>query len=142
MPCRWSRRCRAAAPAAATNDALPSPTSAPDVEDWKTIRKYHLRRMRKQIRSVVLLMALMEAVRVGPLKLVYAGREGFPAPGEDDFGVRLQLEKTERNRDADDDMYTDCVHCRIHPELALRLRVHGSLPATAHRKYSVHLSRT
>jgi len=43
--------------------------------------------MRKQIRSVVLLMALMEAVRVGPLKLVYAGREGFPAPGEDDFGI-------------------------------------------------------
>lgn len=43
--------------------------------------------MRKQVRSVVLLMALMEALRVGPVQLVYAGREGYPAAGEDDFGI-------------------------------------------------------
>ncbi|KAJ9633343.1 hypothetical protein H2204_007060 [Knufia peltigerae] len=85
MPCRWSRRCRAAGDDVPAT--LPSPTSAPDVEDWKKIRKYHLRNMRKQVRQVILLMALMEAIRVGPLQLVYAGTHGFPANGADDFGI-------------------------------------------------------
>ncbi|KAK5197026.1 hypothetical protein LTR99_000619 [Exophiala xenobiotica] len=85
MPCPWSRRCRAAVDN--VPDTLPSPTLAPDMEDWKKIRKYHLRNMRKQVRQVVLLMALMEAIRVGPIQLVYEGKHGYPAAGEDDFGI-------------------------------------------------------
>ncbi|KEF59541.1 uncharacterized protein A1O9_04385, partial [Exophiala aquamarina CBS 119918] len=88
MPCPWSRRCNAPANNGLTpTDALPSPTSAPDVEDWKTVRRYHLRKMRKQVRSVVLFMALMEALRVGPIQLVYAGKQGYPEPGPEDFGI-------------------------------------------------------
>lgn len=94
MPCPWTRRCRAAntacAAAPTTTDVLPSPTSAPDVEDWKRIRRHNLRMMRKQVRSIILLMALMEAMRVGPIQIVYAGRHGYPAPAEDDYGVRSQ----------------------------------------------------
>ena len=89
MPCPWSRPCNAASNNNITlpNDALPSPTSAPDVEDWKTVRRYHLRLMRKQVRSVVMFMALMEALRVGPVELVYAGKRGYPEAGPEDFGV-------------------------------------------------------
>ncbi|OAP63272.1 hypothetical protein AYL99_02499 [Fonsecaea erecta] len=90
MPCRWSsRRCssRDAADENAVTNALPSPTSTPDVEDWKKIRRFNLRMMRKQIRCVVLLMALVEALRVGPLQIVYAGKHEYPAPGEDDYGI-------------------------------------------------------
>ena len=43
--------------------------------------------MRKQTRTVVLLMALMEALRVGPAQLVFAGKDGYAAPGENDFGI-------------------------------------------------------
>jgi hypothetical protein len=89
MPCPWSRRCRVVVDN--VPDTLPSPTFAPDMEDWKKIRKYHLRNMRKQVRQVVLLMALMEAIRVGPIQLVYEGKHGYPAAGEDDFGVCFVL---------------------------------------------------
>jgi len=89
MPCPWSRRCRAAANnnGLISSDALPSPTAAPDVMEWKSVRRYHLRMMRKQVRTIVLFMALMEALRVGPLQLVYAGKHGYPEPGPEDFGV-------------------------------------------------------
>lgn len=89
MPCPWSRPCNAASNnnIIHPNDALPSPTTAPDVEDWKTVRRYHLRLMRKQVRSVVMFMALMEALRVGPVELVYAGKRGYPESGPEDFGV-------------------------------------------------------
>lgn len=91
MPCPWTRRCSAAE--SNTNaDALPSPTSAQAVEDWKKIRRYNLRMMRKQVRVIVLLMALMEAIRVGPVQIVYAGRHGYPAPAEDDYGVCFPLQ--------------------------------------------------
>ncbi|KIY03546.1 uncharacterized protein Z520_00237 [Fonsecaea multimorphosa CBS 102226] len=89
MPCPWSsRRCsRRAADDTTIPNALPSPTSTPDVEDWKKIRRFNLRMMRKQIRCVILLMALAEALRVGPLQIVYAGKHEYPAPGEDDYGI-------------------------------------------------------
>lgn len=32
-------------------------------------------------------MALMEALRVGPVQIVLAGKEGYPARGEEDFGI-------------------------------------------------------
>lgn len=32
-------------------------------------------------------MALIEAMRVGPVQMVYAGKQGYPAPGPEDFGV-------------------------------------------------------
>ena len=80
MPCRWYRRCQAA--------AIPDASEAgKDVEHWRHIRRYNLRMMRKQTRHVVLFMSLMEAIRVGPVQLVFAGKQGYPAPGEDDFGV-------------------------------------------------------
>ncbi|KAK5561983.1 hypothetical protein LTR43_012422, partial [Exophiala xenobiotica] len=57
------------------------------MEDWKKIRKYHLCNMRKQVCYVVLLMAWMEAIRVGPVQLVYKGKHGYPAAAwDDDFG--------------------------------------------------------
>ncbi|KAK5210627.1 hypothetical protein LTR96_011901, partial [Exophiala xenobiotica] len=62
------------------------------MEDWKKIRKYHLCNMRKQVCYVVLLMAWMEAIRVGPVQLVYKGKHGYPAAAwDDDFGVRFVL---------------------------------------------------
>ncbi|EXJ87022.1 hypothetical protein A1O3_03979 [Capronia epimyces CBS 606.96] len=85
MPCSWSRRCRAA------DNGLPSPSSSPDVESWGQIRRHHLRMMRKQVRSIVLLMALIEAIRVGPVQMVYAGRQGYAAPGPEDFGIAYSV---------------------------------------------------
>ncbi|RMZ90461.1 hypothetical protein DV736_g2300, partial [Chaetothyriales sp. CBS 134916] len=86
MPCRWSRRCQAAAvcdaAAAASND---------NVEHWRHTRRYNLGQMRKQVRAVILFMSLMEAIRVGPLQLVFAGKQGYPAPGEDDFGIAYTM---------------------------------------------------
>ncbi len=91
MPCRWmsrewaQRRCEARQKKMAeltTTDA-----SSPDVETWKAIRRYNVRMMRKQVRYIVLLMALIEAIRVGPIPIVYAGKHGYPAPAETDFGV-------------------------------------------------------
>ncbi len=32
-------------------------------------------------------MALMEALRVGPLQMVFAGKEGYNQRGEQDFGT-------------------------------------------------------
>ncbi|KAH0848359.1 hypothetical protein AYO21_04385 [Fonsecaea monophora] len=89
MPCPWSsRRCSSrAADDTVVSNALPSPSTTADVEDWKKIRRFNLRMMRKQIRCVVLLMALMEALRVGPLQIVYAGKHDYPAPAEDDYGI-------------------------------------------------------
>ncbi|KIX02688.1 uncharacterized protein Z518_08630 [Rhinocladiella mackenziei CBS 650.93] len=63
-----------------------APTT-PQVEDWKQIRKRNLRMMRRQVRNIILLMALMEAMRVGPVEIVYAGRHGYPAPAQEDFGI-------------------------------------------------------
>ncbi|EXJ88218.1 hypothetical protein A1O1_05148 [Capronia coronata CBS 617.96] len=91
MPCRWSRRCNAAAAAADNNDTLPSPSSTPNVESWQQIRRQNLRMMRKQVRSIVLLMALIEAIRVGPVQIVYAGRQGYPAPGPEDYGIAYSV---------------------------------------------------
>ncbi|RMZ84520.1 hypothetical protein DV737_g1125, partial [Chaetothyriales sp. CBS 132003] len=47
--------------------------------------------MRKQVRTVILFMSLMEAIRVGPLQLVFAGKQGYPAPGEDDYGIAYTM---------------------------------------------------
>lgn len=49
--------------------------------------------MRKQVRSVVLFMALLEAIRVGPVQIVFAGKDGYsyPAPAKDDFGIAYTM---------------------------------------------------
>jgi hypothetical protein len=89
MPCRrWHR-----APTAYQVNDLPQPSSTPDVETWRDIRKYNLRMMRKQVRSVVFFMALLEAIRVGPVQIVFAGKDGYsyPAPAKDDFGVSVHI---------------------------------------------------
>ena len=84
MPCRWSNRCQAAA---ITEDA--SADGDKEVEHWRHVRRYNLRMMRKQVRTIILFMALMEAIRIGPVQMVFAGKEGYPAAGEDDFGVSI-----------------------------------------------------
>ena len=80
----WHHRCCASA----TPDGLPSPTASSGVQNWKQIRRYHFFMMRRQITVIVLMMALMEILRVGPTELLYAGRNGYPPPGKDDYGVR------------------------------------------------------
>ncbi|KAI9879246.1 MAG: hypothetical protein M1823_006858, partial [Watsoniomyces obsoletus] len=88
MPCPWVfRGCQP--------DKIP--LSAPDLDFSEAqvkitqrfaSRRYNIFLMRAQIRRVVLLMALMEALRVGVPQLVFAGKKDqYPAPGEDDFGI-------------------------------------------------------
>lgn len=59
------------------------------MENWKQVRRGYLRMMRKQTKAILLLMAFMEALRVGPMQIVYAGRQGFPEPGPLDHGVSV-----------------------------------------------------
>jgi hypothetical protein len=73
-----SRRC---------DDALPTAGDNPKADDWLRVRRFYIRSLRCQTRSVILLLALTEALKHGPLELVYAGRQGFAAPGENDYGV-------------------------------------------------------
>jgi hypothetical protein len=48
--------------------------------------------MRKQVRQIVLLMSLIEALRIGPLQIVYAGSHGYPAKSpETDFGIAYTM---------------------------------------------------
>ncbi|RMD39965.1 hypothetical protein DV735_g5183, partial [Chaetothyriales sp. CBS 134920] len=61
------------------------------VEHWRDIRRHNLRQMRKQIRSIVLLMSLLEAIRVGPVQLVFAGKLGYPPPSDDDHGIAYTM---------------------------------------------------
>ena len=68
--------------------ALRDATDGSKPEPWLKTRQTYIRSLRCQTRSVILLLALTEALKHGPLELVYAGREGFPAPGPQDFGVR------------------------------------------------------
>jgi len=66
---------------------LPNPTSAPVVKDWRSVRRTYLRGLRKQTRMVILLLALLQALKTGPAEIVYAGRDGYPGPGKDDHGI-------------------------------------------------------
>lgn len=62
---------------------------------WRAVRKQQLRKMRKQITSVVICMAWMEMLRVGPADMVYGGKHGTHERGPEDYGVcaeRLELE--------------------------------------------------
>ena len=124
MPCQWmSRRCEARQKKMA--DLTAPDASNPDIEPWKAIRRYNLRMMRKQVRHVVLMMALIEALRVGPIPIVYAGKHGYPAPAETDFGVwsapncAACCGLTERS--------IDRLHHGLFPQLALCLSVHDHL---------------
>lgn len=36
---------------------------------------------------MILLLALLQALKTGPAEIVYAGRDGYPAPGKDDHGI-------------------------------------------------------
>lgn len=88
--CPWSSRCGNngnGTSNTAVDNTLPSPSSSPDVESWQLIRRRNLRMMRKQVRTIVLLMALIEVIRIGPVDIVFAGREGQSARGPEDFGV-------------------------------------------------------
>lgn len=87
MPCLWSPRARRARNARLADTPACCTSSDPDVESWKDIRKYNLRQMRKQVRYILLVLALLETLRIGPMELAYAGKQGYPAAGENDFGV-------------------------------------------------------
>ncbi|KIV89740.1 hypothetical protein PV10_07120 [Exophiala mesophila] len=86
------RRCGALPTATSTpHDALPATDPNGPVEDWQTVRRFHFRMMRKQVRSVIFMMALMEALRHGPLQLAYSGKHGYPQPGPEDFGIAYNV---------------------------------------------------
>ncbi len=85
MPCRWSRRCQSATPQLSNSDNVK--LDEVPVKARFAHRMGNMRQMRRQTRRVVLLMALIEALRVGPAEMVFAGKEGYEAPGEDDFGI-------------------------------------------------------
>lgn len=69
------------------DNALPAADDSSKAGDWLKVRCSHIRSLRCQTRSVILLLALTEALKHGPLELVYAGRQGFAAPGQNDYGV-------------------------------------------------------
>ncbi|KAG9796128.1 hypothetical protein KCU88_g107, partial [Aureobasidium melanogenum] len=92
--CPWSSRCGNngnGTSNTAVDNTLPSPSSSPDVESWQLIRRRNLRMMRKQVRTIVLLMALIEVIRIGPVDIVFAGREGQSARGPEDFGIAYSI---------------------------------------------------
>jgi hypothetical protein len=68
-------------------DALPKAGDSLEAGDWLKVRRFYIRSLRCQTRSVILLLALTEALKHGPLELVYAGRQGFAAPSKSDYGV-------------------------------------------------------
>lgn len=82
MPCRWSRRCRASVP-----DPINMDDSEPKIEHWRYSRRSNIMDMRRQVRTIVFFMALMEGIRVGPMQMVFAGKDDFPPRGADDFGI-------------------------------------------------------
>ncbi|OCT49222.1 hypothetical protein CLCR_05044 [Cladophialophora carrionii] len=90
MPCQWTRGWTPRT-LVAQQAQMAGMATAPDVETWRDIRRYNLRMMRKQVRYIVLLMALIEALRVGPIQIVYAGKHGYPAPAEQDFGIAYTM---------------------------------------------------
>ena len=47
---------------------------------------------------IVLSHASVKAAEIGPVQLVYAGRRGYPALGDDEFGVRLSQSRDLRER--------------------------------------------
>jgi hypothetical protein len=66
---------------------LPAAIETPETSDWLKVRRFYIHSLRCQTRSIILLLALSEALKKGPLELVHAGRQGFPPPGENDYGV-------------------------------------------------------
>lgn len=54
---------------------------------WRAVRRQQLRKLRKQTRSLVFFMAMVELTRVTAIDLVYQGAHGTKAPGPEDYGV-------------------------------------------------------
>jgi hypothetical protein len=69
------------------HDALPAAGETPKADDWLKVRRFHIDNLRCHTRCIILLLAFTEILKKGPLELVQAGRQGFPPPGEDDYGV-------------------------------------------------------
>ena len=69
------------------DDTLPAAGETPSASDWLKVRRFYIYNLRYQTKSTILLLALSEALKKGPLELVYAGRQDFPPPGENDYGV-------------------------------------------------------
>ena len=57
----------------------------------RAVRRQHLRMLRKQVRSIVFFMAMIEIIRVGAADIVYKGAHGTKARGPEDYGVRPLL---------------------------------------------------
>lgn len=71
------------------DDALLAAGEDPKAGDWLKVRRSYVRSLRCQTRAIVLLLALTESLKYGPLELVYAGKRGFAPRGENDYGVSL-----------------------------------------------------
>jgi hypothetical protein len=72
------------------NYAVPAAYETPkasETPDWLKVRHFSIHCLRRQTRTIILLLALTEVLKTGPLELVHAGRQGFPPPGENDYGV-------------------------------------------------------
>ena len=54
---------------------------------WRAVRRQQLRKLRKQTKSIVFFMALMEVLRVGAADIVYGGKHETHARGPEDYGV-------------------------------------------------------
>lgn len=54
---------------------------------WRAVRRQHLRMLRKQTRTIVLFMAMIEILRAGVGNMVYGGKHGTQAAGAEDYGV-------------------------------------------------------
>lgn len=65
---------------------------------WRAVRRQHLRMLRKQTRTIVLFMAIIEILRVGAPDIVYGGKHGTNAPGTEDYGV-CTVKSTHRGSD-------------------------------------------
>lgn len=82
-----------------TTDNMPCPRSrcgvsktfkledGTEMRTWHSVRMENLRNMRKMVKRVLLYMALIEALRVGPDMIVFAGQKGYPDKSCNDFGI-------------------------------------------------------
>ncbi|KAK5092179.1 hypothetical protein LTR70_005834 [Exophiala xenobiotica] len=58
---------------------------------WRAVRRQHLRALRKQTRTIVFFMVLIEILRVGVVDMVYAGKHDTRAPGPEEYGIAYSV---------------------------------------------------
>ncbi|KAK5071119.1 hypothetical protein LTS08_000245 [Lithohypha guttulata] len=58
---------------------------------WRAVRRQHLRMLRKQTRTIVFFMAMIEILRAGVGNMVYGGKHGTQAAGAEDYGISYNV---------------------------------------------------